>query len=165
MVRSAAASSRRLLAASTLTPNHLGLVFLPTGLWAPQVGTVSCPGSPVCYVPWPLVEAQKQLRIYQNFKLEALQAWVYLNWAHLLNKTQILVVVVVFKFWSLKDNNGGTSLVVQWLRLRASNAEVLGSIPAQGTRSDMLQLQLKIILTTMKTPRSCVLQLRHGAAK
>ena len=55
--------------------------------------------------------------------------------------------------------------MVQWLRLRASNAEVLGSIPAQGTRSDMLQLQLKIILTTMKTPRSCVLQLRHGAAK
>ena len=75
------------------------------------------------------------------------------------------MVVVVFKFWSLKDNNGGTSLVVQWLRLRASNAEVLGSIPAQGTRSDMLQLQLKIILTTMKNPRSCVLQLRHGAAK
>ena len=35
----------------------------------------------------------------------------------------------------------GTSLVVQWLRLHASNAESLGSIPGQGTRSHMLQLR------------------------
>ena len=33
----------------------------------------------------------------------------------------------------------GTSLVVQWLRLRAANAGGLGSIPGQGTRSHMLQ--------------------------
>ena len=31
----------------------------------------------------------------------------------------------------------GTSLVVQWLRLRAPNAGDLGSIPGQGTRSHM----------------------------
>ena len=35
----------------------------------------------------------------------------------------------------------GTSLVVQWLRLRAPNAGGLGSIPGQGTRSHMLQLK------------------------
>ena len=35
----------------------------------------------------------------------------------------------------------GTSLVVQWLRLHAPNAEVLGSIPVQGTRSLTPQLR------------------------
>ena len=44
------------------------------------------------------------------------------------------MVVVVFKFWSLKDNNEGTSLVVQWLRLCASNAKDEGLIPGQGTK-------------------------------
>ena len=34
----------------------------------------------------------------------------------------------------------GTFLVVQWVRLLAPNAGVLGSIPGQGTRSHMLQL-------------------------
>ena len=33
--------------------------------------------------------------------------------------------------------NVGTSLVAQWLRLRAPNAESPGSIPGQGTRSHM----------------------------
>lgn len=32
----------------------------------------------------------------------------------------------------------GTYIVVQWLKLRASNAGGLGSIPGQGTRSHML---------------------------
>ena len=39
--------------------------------------------------------------------------------------------------WEIKNNNKknlGTSLVAQWLRLRASNAEGAGSIPGQGTR-------------------------------
>ena len=31
--------------------------------------------------------------------------------------------------------------MVQWLRLHASNAGGLGSIPGQGTRSHMLQLR------------------------
>ena len=31
----------------------------------------------------------------------------------------------------------GTSLVVQWIRLHAPNAGVLGLIPGQGTRSHM----------------------------
>ncbi|TEA42070.1 hypothetical protein DBR06_SOUSAS23010014, partial [Sousa chinensis] len=48
-------------------------------------------------------------------------------------------------------------MVVQWLRLHALNAESLGSIPGQGTRSHMLQLrvrmpQLKIPHATMKIP-------------
>ena len=33
--------------------------------------------------------------------------------------------------------NSQTSLVVQWVRLRAPNAGALGSIPGQGTRSHM----------------------------
>ena len=28
----------------------------------------------------------------------------------------------------------GTSLAIQWLRLRASNAEIVGLIPGQGTK-------------------------------
>ena len=51
----------------------------------------------------------------------------------------------------------GTSLVVQWLRLRAPNAGGLGSILGQGTRSRMPQLrahmpQLKIPHAAMKIP-------------
>ena len=36
----------------------------------------------------------------------------------------------------------GTSLVVQWLGLRAPNAEDWGSIPGQGAGSHMLQLRV-----------------------
>ena len=35
----------------------------------------------------------------------------------------------------------GSSLVVQWVRLRAPNAGGPGSIPGQGTRSRMPQLR------------------------
>ena len=48
----------------------------------------------------------------------------------------------------------GTSLVIRWLRLCALNAEGLGLIPCQGTRSHMLQQR-----------RSQVLQLRPSGAK
>ena len=41
-----------------------------------------------------------------------------------------------------KQKYGATPLVVQWLRLHAPNAESLGSIPGQGTRSHMLQLRV-----------------------
>ena len=37
--------------------------------------------------------------------------------------------------------NSGTSLLVQWLRLKASNAGGPGSIHGQGIRSHMLQLR------------------------
>ena len=40
-----------------------------------------------------------------------------------------------------KTDIGGTSLVVQWLRLCTPNAGGSGSIPGQGTRSHMLQLK------------------------
>ena len=36
---------------------------------------------------------------------------------------------------------GGTSLVLQWLRLQGPNAGVPGSIPGQGTRCHMLQIR------------------------
>ena len=47
---------------------------------------------------------------------------------------------------------GGTSLVVQWLRLCAPNAWGLGLIPGQGTRPHMLQL--RIPRATTKTQSS-----------
>ena len=42
----------------------------------------------------------------------------------------------------------GATLAVHWLRLHTPKAEVLGSIPGQGTRSPMLQL--KILHATIK---------------
>ena len=39
-----------------------------------------------------------------------------------------------------KELSPRISLVVQWLRLRVLDAEDLGSIPGQGTRSHVLQL-------------------------
>ena len=41
------------------------------------------------------------------------------------------------KVFFLKSKVGGTSLVVQWLRLSAPNAGGPGSNPGQGTRSHM----------------------------
>ncbi|TEA39679.1 hypothetical protein DBR06_SOUSAS3410146, partial [Sousa chinensis] len=46
-----------------------------------------------------------------------------------------------------------TSLVVQWLRLRAPNAGGLGSIPGQGTRSHVPQL--KLLHAATKYPTCC----------
>ena len=40
---------------------------------------------------------------------------------------------------------GGTSLVVQWLRLRAPNAGGLSLTPGQGTRSHMLQIRVRML--------------------
>ena len=53
--------------------------------------------------------------------------------------------------------SSGTFLVVQWLRLHASNAGVLGSVPGQGTRSHMLQLRLstKKFLFFLKSYQRC----------
>ncbi|TEA23382.1 hypothetical protein DBR06_SOUSAS910043, partial [Sousa chinensis] len=48
---------------------------------------------------------------------------------------------------SLKRFTRGTSLVVQWLRLRAPSAGGPGSIPGQGTRSLMPQLKIRGAVT------------------
>ena len=48
----------------------------------------------------------------------------------------------------------GTSLVVQWLRLWAPNAEDPGPIPSQGTGSHMLQLKILHASTTTKKSRN-----------
>ena len=58
-----------------------------------------------------------------------------------------------------ESHYGGTSLMVQWLRLHTPNAGGLGLIPGQGPRSDMPQLrvlmpQLKIPHTKIKTQYS-----------
>ena len=47
------------------------------------------------------------------------------------------------------EREAGTSLVAQWLRLRAPNAGGPGSIPGQGTRAHVPQL--KIPCAEMKT--------------
>jgi len=54
----------------------------------------------------------------------------------------------------------GTSLVVQWLRLHAPSAGGLGSIPRQGTRAHMPELN-----SNAATGRSFKLPRRPGAAK
>ena len=61
------------------------------------------------------------------------------------------------KLLKSENGSGGTSLVVQWLRLCAPNAAGPGSIPGQGTRSHMPQLrvhmlQLKILCAATKDP-------------
>ena len=53
---------------------------------------------------------------------------------------------------SKKKKKKRTSLVVQWLRLHVPNAEGLGSISGQRTRS--LVAQLKIVYATAKSPHS-----------
>ena len=52
----------------------------------------------------------------------------------------------------IKFSFPGTSLVVQWLRLRVPDAGGLGSIPGQGTSSHMPQL--KILHAATKTHHS-----------
>ena len=50
----------------------------------------------------------------------------------------------------LKRGLVGTSLVVQWLRLPAPNAGVLGSLPGQGTRSHVRQLKVQQAATQIR---------------
>ena len=52
------------------------------------------------------------------------------------------------------ENRGlwGTSLLVQWLRLRTPNAGGPGGIPALGTRSHMPQLKILHAETKIKDP-------------
>ena len=56
----------------------------------------------------------------------------------------------------------GTSLVVQWLRIRAPNAGGPGSIPGQGTRSRMLQLRAHML--QLKDP-TCATKIPRAATK
>ena len=49
----------------------------------------------------------------------------------------------------------GTSLVVEWLRLHASSAEVPGHIPGQGTRSYVLQLKCSHVTKKTEDPVCC----------
>ena len=46
-------------------------------------------------------------------------------------------------YTALLKPHQGISLIVQWLRLCATNAGGLGSIPGQGTRSHTLQLRVQ----------------------
>ena len=55
-----------------------------------------------------------------------------------LHKAALAVRAEIPSF-QMKNPSGGTSLVVQWLRLGASSAEGWGSVPGQGTRSNMPQ--------------------------
>ena len=59
--------------------------------------------------------------------------------AHGIFQARVLSQMRKMKFKEVKE---GTSLVVQWLRLRDPNAEGLGSIPGQGTRSHILRLKI-----------------------
>ena len=54
----------------------------------------------------------------------------------------------------------GISLVVLWLRLRAPNSGGSGLIPGQETRSQMMQLRVR-----MPQLRAHMLQLRLGTTK
>ena len=62
--------------------------------------------------------------------------------------------IFISSFFSQNENSFiGTSLVVQWLRLLAPNAQGLGSIPGQGTRSHLLQLRVHLL--RLKDPVCC----------
>ena len=71
------------------------------------------------------------------------------------------MLVSVFLHKPFKDDTGGPSLVVQWLRLHTPTAEGPSSIPSQGTRSHVPQLRD----TACHDERSFVLQVRPKAAR
>ena len=64
---------------------------------------------------------------------------------------------------SLRGVIEGTSLVVQWLELCAPNAEGLGLIPGQGTRSHMLQLRVPGGTNGKEPTCQCRRPERHGS--
>ena len=66
-------------------------------------------------------------------------------------------------FWSDLESGGkmGTSLVVQWLRLRAPNAGGTSSILAQRTRFHMPQLRVRMLQRRSKN-RSAATKPRHS---
>ena len=64
-----------------------------------------------------------------------------------------------------KKGPRGTSLVVQWLRLRVLNAGSLSSIPDQGTRSHVLQLKKKKNRSKHGTQQESQAPWRHEAPR
>ena len=81
-----------------------------------------------------------------------------------------LLVFLIHSFIHLFIEQLGNFLVVQWLRLHASNAGGPGSIPGQGTKPDMphlrvCMLQAEDLACGNEDGRFHMLQLRPGAAK
>ena len=71
----------------------------------------------------------------------------------------VYISLTAFDIQAVKKNQDiGSSLVVQWLRLCAPNARDLGSIPGWGTRSHLLQLKIA-------QWRSYMPQLKPGVVK
>ena len=63
----------------------------------------------------------------------------------------------------ITERLGGTSLLIQWLRLYVPNAGDLGLVPGQGNRSHLLPL--RVCMSQLKKKISLKLQLRSGTVK
>ena len=82
------------------------------------------------------------------------------GWVNEAGDSIVFVSVLLMGSASIKTCGiGGTSLVVQWLRLHAANTGGLGSIIGQGTRSHMTKLRIHILQLGVR-----MLQRRPGAA-
>ena len=68
------------------------------------------------------------------------------------NQKKVGTAILISDKRDFKIKTVGTSLVLQWLRLRTHNAEGLGSIPGQGTRSHMHAAMKSLCVTTKKPP-------------
>ena len=88
----------------------------------------------------------------------------FLSYSSLIQSPSLIQSFSDSHFPKLGGGGGGTSLVFQWLRLRAPNAGDSDSIPCQGTRSHMPQFrvhrpQLKILHAARRLKILCA-QLR-----
>ena len=112
-----------------------------------------------------LVKRIKSLDPAANLqKIKRTEEYAKLNHEYVIRKTQDSWEILQVKKSSFlrdqfKEKERRTSLVVQWLRLRAPNAGGPVSIPGLGTRPQMLQLrfcmpQLTILHATRKIPNA-----------
>ena len=60
-----------------------------------------------------------------------------------------------------KTDHSGTSLVVQWLRLRAPNAGGPGLVPGQGTEAHRLQLRIPFATRKVRDPAESNKEIIH----
>ena len=90
------------------------------------------------------------LHMYDSIKALSALYGRYFCSLHLEQRRKLRHTEIKKHSYLKKKKKGGTSLVVQWLRLCAPNAGGLGSIPGQGTRS--CRSQLKILHATTKVP-------------
>ena len=107
--------------------------------------------------PWYLPKGAETLCPHKNLHMSVYSSFIHdcpnlestkMSFSKWIN--QLSYIQAMEDFCTKEIIISGTSLVVSWLRLCAANVGELGSVPGQGTRSQMPQPRIHMLPATMK---------------